>query len=165
MKRVLPFLFISLANFFLCATNAQENVLFDSLYNEGISARKSGEFDQSLAHFHSVLQLGIKTFGEKSDKLANVYNSIGLVYKQQGKYPAQIENQQLAIECFQNADTVDQFRIAVAHYNLNQGYYSLGDFDNQIKAVKTALKIWQELGDSSYQWYCYNDIGTVSYTL
>ncbi|MFH1090674.1 MAG: tetratricopeptide repeat protein, partial [Pseudomonadota bacterium] len=68
----------------------------------------------------------------KSDTI-NVYNSLGIIYRRQGRLDDAIEQYQKALRVHPRDEHI--------YYNLARVYLEMNDFENSEKALKTALEI------------------------
>lgn len=140
---------------FWCTLSTEKGILLE---NDPVKA---------LEFLQKILKLQIQVYGGNNPHLAAIYDAIGLVYSNSGKYKNALESHQTALQ-IKRAVLDDKHPDAATSYNyIGNAYNGLRDYDKALESHKKVLEIRCEvLGDKHPDVVTsYNNIGAVSRNL
>jgi len=116
-------------------------------------------YEDALKYYQYALDLFEKL--NDRDKMAEIYNSAGLVHYYRGEYDRALENQINALRCLENS--TDQQELAHVYSNMGMVYSRLGDYPRSIQNYRKAAVVNRRRGDLYSVAVNYNGIGVGYY--
>ena len=134
----------------------------------GILHLCQSEYDHAVRYLKA--SLSSKRQVNDTGGIANIYNNLGIIYKNRGRY-------EKALEAFQNVIKLrDQLsatisdstfskdnlqKIAHAHNNRGNVYYQFGNYREAVTSYRNSLAFYNKINDQKGIAACYNNIGNV----
>lgn len=117
----------------------------------------AGKYDSSLYYCTTAKNIAISIGWKKG--LAQSYNNIGLVYKNQGIYPEALKNHFAALQL--REELGDKKGIAGSINNIGNVYQNQGNYTEALKYHFKALKFHEENGNKAGMAGSHNNIGSI----
>ena len=121
-----------------------------AMFNISKYLKETPACDRAIVLLSNLVKRRIAENGESSEKVANLYNSLGIVYKQQGQYDKALESYGKALTIDLGAPGGDNHPSTAATYtNMADVYNSQGLYDQALEYNDKALRInLATLGDN-----------------
>ena len=113
-------------------------------------------FNNALFNYQKPLNLYL---AEKNNKISEVYNHIGVIYKLQNQYKLSLEYHQKALTA--SNLTFDQKEIANTLKLMGSMYWKKSQYDSSLFYYDKALEVYREVTDTLGEATVLNNIGVV----
>ena len=125
------------------------------------------DYDKALSYYNRALHQSCIQYGKDSEWVAVVYNNIGVVYYQQGKYSKALECLQKASKITENTLGAEHSYMATPYINIGNIYVRQGDYKKAVEIYSKSLEITENaLGlKNTIVAACNNNIGIVYYSM
>ena len=130
----------------------------DEMWNEylrsvnyaGINLRYIANYKESLKILRDGLILGLKKFGEQNLIVADLYNSLGTAFYDQGNLSQALPDYEKSLQICLDLFGEENKNTARGYHNVGLIYYWLGDADKALDHFNKALAIWlKTIGDKN----------------
>lgn len=107
----------------------------------------NGKYDEVIKAIHKYLDICLESFGYMHNETADMYNLLGLNYKEIGKFSNAEKYLKKALAIYDSDEK--QLSSATVYHNLGSIHYAKGDYVESIKEYQKSLKIREELLDEN----------------
>ncbi len=118
------------------------NEYLKSINYAGINLRYLAKYKEALKILRNGLILGIKKLGENNLIIADLYNSLGSVFYDQGNLNDALPDYEKSLQICLNLFGEENKYTARGYHNVGLIYYWLGDADKALDYLNKALAIW-----------------------
>lgn len=126
-------------------------------FNKGINCGAKGDYNEALAAYKSAGEILTKQGARK--KVANLNNSIAIVYQKLSNYPGALELYLQNLHFFENEH--DSRMTAITYGNIGLVYEHMGQYEKAITAHSKAIDFNEKSGDTIAIAQNYGNIGNV----
>ncbi len=118
------------------------NEYLKSINYAGINLRYLAKYKEALKILRNGLILGIKKLGEENLIIADLYNSLGSAFYDQGNLNDALPDYEKSLQICFNLFGEENKYTARGYHNVGLIYYWLGDADKALDYFNKALAIW-----------------------
>jgi serine/threonine-protein kinase len=106
---------------------------------------QEGRYTEAEALYHRALDLIKQTFGDTHQRLAGIYNNIGVLYDNQDLTLEAVPHYERALEIYRNVFGDNHTIVAATEGNLALSYIDLGNYEKALELARRALEVQLEL--------------------
>ncbi|ETN98548.1 hypothetical protein RFI_38943 [Reticulomyxa filosa] len=116
-------------------------VTIQDLENKADQFLAMRSFDEAIDYSEQALQLSIRKLGINHPYVAIIYNTLGVVCRNDRQHDKAIEYYEKALDIFVSIFGSTHLHIGTTHYNLGQSYFYKGQYDKAVECYEYSLKI------------------------
>ena len=99
------------------------------------------DLDKEQFYYQRALDLYLKVLGENHIKVANLYNDLGLLYGDRGKYEETLVYLEKSLAIYQAIDSLNTEAGSYAYSSMGWTYGRMGEYEKAISFLEKALQI------------------------
>ncbi|HKL31984.1 MAG TPA: tetratricopeptide repeat protein, partial [Tangfeifania sp.] len=146
-KKQILLTILTILIFYLDAVN--QNINPDSIkaketFEEAINYYRETDYFNAIDLFNESLFYNIKLHGDKNEHTGNIYNALGIAYRNVGNYNKAIENFQLAEQSFLATSAENKLAFARIYNNIGNVYLNSLDHKTALNYYQRAINIFEQ---------------------
>ena len=123
-------------------SNGELSEYLKSINYAGINLRYIARYKEALKILRDGLILGLKNYGEQNLIIADLYNSLGTAFYDQGNLNDALPDYEKSLQICLSLFGEENKNTARGYHNVGLIYYWLGDADKALDYFNKALAIW-----------------------